>query len=215
MGEFYGYCRCSGTNQNVRYQVERMEQAGIPLDNVVTEFASGKKARPKLEALFARMQPGDTLVVTRLDRLGRSAIDLGRKGARIDEMGCHLRVLDQNVDTTVPMGRLIFHVLAAMAQFEREMIYERTQDGLASARARGVQIGRPGILSPVEIRAAAGMRDANEPVTAIAAKMNVSESTLRRALKHYDETQDFQRSVNAKIRNAGRKKDEGNDGNEE
>jgi hypothetical protein len=125
MGHLLGYARVSTTDQQPQLQVDALEHAGCY--RVFTETASGARPdRPVLEQVLDQLRPGDTLVVWKLDRLGRS-----------------LRPL---VDTTTPGGKLLFHVFAALAEFERGLIRERTSAGLAAARARGRRGGRPSVL---------------------------------------------------------------------
>lgn len=151
--------------------------------SIATDRASGKLAsRPVLERMLARLRPGATVVIWKLDRLGRSLRHLLEVVAHLEDRGVALRVLTEQIDTSTPDGKLVFHVFGALAEFERDLIRERTQAGLAAARARGRTGGRPTVLTAEKLRAAESMRAAGEPVAAIAKELGVSRATVYRAL---------------------------------
>lgn len=130
-----------------------------------------------------QLRPGDTLVVWRLDRLGRSIRHLIDQLQVLSEQGVGFRALQETIDTTSPGGRLVFHVFAALAEFERDLIRERTHAGLAAARARGRKGGRPPALSPDQVKAARRMYEQNEMTVAqIGAVLGVSRATIYRVL---------------------------------
>jgi DNA invertase Pin-like site-specific DNA recombinase len=176
-----GYARVSTDDQHVDAQVSRLMEAGC--DRVFRdEGVSGRKAsRPEWDKVLAYLRQGDILVAVKLDRFGRSTKHLLEVAAELETRGVGLRCLDQPIDTTTPVGKLLFTILAAVAQFEADLIRERTMDGLAAARARGNLGGRPVSYSPEQCRAAKALRaldtmSANE----IAAAVGVSRRTFYR-----------------------------------
>src|SRR5574338_1233398 len=145
-----GYARVSTGEQTLALQLDALNAAGC--GTVYEETASGAKAdRPVLAEVLAYLRPGDTLVVWRLDRLGRSLQHLIDVVAQLAERGIGFKSLTEQIDTTTPGGKLIFHVFGALAEFEREIIRERTQAGLQAARARGRQGGRPRSLDATKL----------------------------------------------------------------
>jgi len=142
VGHLLGYARVSTAEQNPDLQVDELTAVGC--FRVWTDQASGVlDRRPQLEEVLGQLRPGDTLVVWRLDRLGRSLRHLIDTVTRLDERGVGFRSLRESIDTTTAGGRLVFHLFGALAQFEREIIRDRTVAGLAAARARGRVGGRP------------------------------------------------------------------------
>src|SRR5215211_5367331 len=136
MGHLLGYARVSTADQQPQLQVDALERAGCY--RVFTETASGARSdRPVLEQVLDQLRRGDTLVVWKLDRLGRSLRHLVDTVTELAERGIGFRSLQEAIDTTTPGGKLVFHVFAALAEFERDLIRERTTAGLAAARARG------------------------------------------------------------------------------
>ena len=141
-----GYARVSTHEQNPALQTDALQQAGC--QKVFEDKISGAKAeRPGLAAALEYVRKGDTLLVWRLDRLGRSLQDLIEIVAGLEKRGVGFRSLQESMDTTTSGGRLIFHVFGALAEFERSLIRERTRAGLAAARARGRKGGRPKALN--------------------------------------------------------------------
>lgn len=178
-----GYARVSTSEQNVTGQTDALSAAGC--ERILSEAASGKHgaSRPVWDEALRHLRRGDTLVVTELSRLGRSSADLAALADRLDNDGVGLRILNLGADTTTPGGRLIFTVIGAVAQMERELLIERTQRGLAAARARGRAGGRPRKLDRKQVTAARAMRDAGTLTMAeIAAQLHVGRRTLYRAL---------------------------------
>ena len=138
----FGYVRCSTVDQDEVLQLDAMEAAGV--DRVFTDKASGAlESRPALDALLGQLRAGDTVVVWRLDRLGRSLRHLIDVMSDLDRRGVALASLRESIDTSTPGGRLVFHVFGALAEFERDLIRERTAAGLAAARARGDRVVAP------------------------------------------------------------------------
>jgi len=145
-----GYGRVSTADQNIDSQKDALLSSGA--DRIFLESASGvKRSRPQLELALSHLRPGDELMVTRLDRLARSAKDLFEISATLESSGVELRVIEQNIDTRTPEGRLFFTLVAGFAEFEHAMMSARTRDGLAAARARGRLGGRRPKLNGLQI----------------------------------------------------------------
>lgn len=177
-----GYARVSTQEQDPALQLDALTQAGC--DKVFTEKASGaQRDRPQLTAALEYMREGDTLVVWKLDRLARSLRQLIETVELLEERGIGFRSLTEAIDTTSPGGKLVFHIFASLAEFERGIIRERTKAGLAAARARGKMGGRPPALLQEDLAAAkALLRDPNITVEDAARRVGVSPSTLYRYL---------------------------------
>lgn len=151
---------------------------------IFEETASGSRSdRPQLAALLDYVRAGDTLVVWRLDRLGRSLKHLIETVTELESRGVAFRSIQENIDTTSSAGRLIFHVFGALAEFERDLIVDRTKAGLAAARERGSRPGRKPALSPDQIAVVRQMHAAgSHKIDAIAKVVGVSRATIYRAL---------------------------------
>jgi DNA invertase Pin-like site-specific DNA recombinase len=177
---FVGYARVSTRDQSPALQLEALTAAGC--DRVFREAASGaQRDRPELKAALDYLRPGDTLVVWKLDRLARSVRQLVETAANLQGRGIGLKVLTQQIDTASPGGRLVFHMFAAIAEFERELTLERTQAGLAVARAAGRRGGRKPALDQAGVkRAKAMLADPTITVEEVAHQMGVPVSTLYR-----------------------------------
>lgn len=184
-----GYGRVSTRDQHVDAQRDALESAGC--DQVFVDSASGKLAsRPGLEkALLSANRAGDQLVVTKLDRLGRSLENLIEVSKQLEAKGVDLVVLDQGIDTSTPVGKMFFHILGAIAEFEHALMSERTRDGLAAARARGRTGGQKPKLGPRQVRLARQMYEETGPdgkrahtVAEIAAEFGVTRPTIYRHL---------------------------------
>lgn len=182
VGELLGYSRISTVEQNSRLQTDALKAAGCY--RVFTDTASGAlDERRELAKLFDQARPGDTVVVWRLDRLGRSLRHLIDTVNALSERKVGFRSLTENIDTTTSGGKLVFHIFGALAEFERELIRERTQAGLAAARARGRNGGRPTVMPPDKVATARQMYDSKEyTVEAIAAVLGVSRASIYRHL---------------------------------
>lgn len=179
-----GYARVSTREQNLDGQVDVLSLAGC--EKVFTDHASGVLARrPALEGALEYVQAGDTLVVTKLDRLGRSVRDLIRLAERLQATGVELVAVSQGIDTSTAGGRLFFHVLAAIAEFEHDLVVERTRDGLAAARARGRRGGRKPKMTTTKVEQARLMHESRKyTVQEIADTLGVSRGTIYRYLKN-------------------------------
>ncbi|MDQ2729410.1 MAG: recombinase family protein [Actinomycetota bacterium] len=182
MGDLLGYSRVSTTDQKADLQADALTVAGCV--RVWTDKASGTlDRRPHLDQVLDHFRDGDTLVVWRLDRLGRSLRNLIATVNDLAAAGVGFRSLTEGIDTTTPAGLLVFHVFGALAQFEAALISERTAAGLAAARARGRTGGRPRAMTPEKLTVARQMYDSRQhTLDAIAATIEVSRSTLYRHL---------------------------------
>jgi len=176
-----GYARVSTADQHLDGQIADLSGAGA--ERIWAEKVSGGgRSRPELDRLLDHLRAGDVVVVTKYDRLSRSLQDLLSIVDLIRARGAGFRSLAEDIDTTTPAGRLVFHVFASIAQFERERIAERTREGLAAARKRGRIGGRPPALSQERRTAVQRMRDEEgRSVAELARLFNVSPNTIRRA----------------------------------
>jgi DNA invertase Pin-like site-specific DNA recombinase len=176
----YGYARVSTDGQSVDAQVKQLRAAGA--DKIFKETASGASSdRAQLRRALAKLESGDVLTVTRLDRLARSTRDLLNTLAQIADKGAGFRSLgDTWADTTTAHGRLMLTVLGGLAEFEHELIRARTGEGRERAVARGVKLGRKPKLTAHQRKEAIKRRDNGEPMREIARSYNVSHSTISR-----------------------------------
>lgn len=176
-----GYARVSTEDQHLDAQIEALRSAGA--ERVWSEKISGSKVRrPELDRLLDHLRPADVVIITKYDRLSRSLQDLLTIVEAISAKGAGFRSLAEDIDTTTPAGRLVFHVFASIAQFERERISERTKEGLAAARKRGKVGGRPPALSSERRAEVRRMRDEDgRGIAELARLFKVSPNTVRRA----------------------------------
>lgn len=176
-----GYARVSTGDQNLDLQERALRDAGVA--KIFTDKVSGAAAtRPGLDKALAALSQGDVLVVWRLDRLGRSLPHLISVVTGLGERGVGFRALHDNIDTTTAQGRLVFHMMGALAEFERALISERTQAGLRAAKARGERLGRRPALTPAQVAHARQLIEAGSRTTDVARTLNVGRATLYRAL---------------------------------
>jgi DNA invertase Pin-like site-specific DNA recombinase len=184
-----GYARVSTHEQTLNLQQDALQKAGC--HKLFTDTASGAKSERKgLDEVLAYVRKGDTLVVWRLDRLGRSLPHLIATMTDLEERGIGFKSLTENIDTTTSGGKLIFHIFGALAEFERNLIRERTTAGLTAARARGRKGGRPKALTPRQIRIAQSLYDdPKNSIAEICRTLKVSKATLYRSLKTGDRHQ--------------------------
>jgi DNA invertase Pin-like site-specific DNA recombinase len=172
-----GYARVSTDEQCLDLQLDALKAAGC--HQIYQEKASGKNTdRPELSNCLKALRPGDTLVVWKLDRLGRSLIDLVNIINILPERGVNFESLTEKLDTSSSTGQLIFHVFAAMADFERSVIKERTIAGLAAAKKKGRIGGRPRKLSPEKLNDARKMIESGMTFKTVAELFEVSKTTL-------------------------------------
>ena len=178
-----GYARVSTLQQDEALQRDALHAAGV--DRIYVDKASGKlESRPALDDLLTQARPGDTVVVWRLDRLGRSLKHLIETVGALEARGVAFVSLTEAIDTSTPGGRLIFHVFGALAEFERDLIRERTLAGLAAARARGRVGGRPTVWTPAKLSTAKAMHASGDyDVSSIAKVLGVSRASVYRALQ--------------------------------
>lgn len=178
MNQRIGYARVSTDDQHLDMQRDALKQAGCCV--IYEEAASGKNAvRPELEQCCKALRAGDTIVVWRLDRLGRSLPDLVQIVAELEQRGVGFESLTEKIETGSAAGKLVFHVFAALAEFERSLIRERTQAGLVAARARGRAGGRKPKLDDQQVREIkALLRDPDIQVAEVARRYGVSRTTL-------------------------------------
>jgi DNA invertase Pin-like site-specific DNA recombinase len=177
-----GYARVSTHDQTLALQQDALQKAGC--NKIFTDTASGAKAeRTGLDAALNCVRRGDTLVVWRLDRLGRSLPHLISTMTDLEERGIGFKSLTENIDTTTNGGKLIFHIFGALAEFERNLIRERTQAGLSAARAGGKRGGRPKALTGKQRSIARDLYEKRHSIAEICRTLKVSKATLYRALK--------------------------------
>lgn len=180
-----GYARVSTTDQNTALQTDALTVAGA--ERIYEESQSGaSRDRPELTRCIDTLRQGDTLIVWRLDRLGRSLKDLVAIIAELEGKGVGFRSITEAIDTTTAGGKLVFHIFGSLAEFERSMIQERTKAGLAAARARGRKGGRPPALSPDQVKKANAMlKDPTMTKTEVARHFQVTRATLNASISRY------------------------------
>jgi DNA invertase Pin-like site-specific DNA recombinase len=178
-----GYARVSTHDQTLNLQLDSLKQAGC--EKLFTDYISGTKAeRPGLADAMGHLRARDTLVVWRLDRLGRSLRHLIDTITGLEAQGIGFKSLQENIDTTTSSGKLIFHIFGSLAEFERDLIRERTQAGLEAARSRGRAGGRPKALSKGKAEVARRMyADKHNSVSEICKTLGISRMTLWRYVR--------------------------------
>lgn len=183
----FGYARVSTHEQILDLQIDALKAAGC--ERIYQEKASGSKAeRPELMRMLDQLRTGDTVIIWKLDRLGRSLAHLIKLVSDLEDQGVGLLSLNDPIDTTTPQGRLVFRIFASLAEFERDIIRERTMAGVASARRRGRLLGRPkGLTKNAEQKARLAeslYKDENFSVEQIARELHISKTTLYKYLRH-------------------------------
>jgi len=175
-----GYARVSTADQNPDHQVDALRRAGVAAKDIYVDHASGAKAsRPELDNILRILRDGDTLKITRLDRLGRSVLHLVTLGAELRDRGVGLHVIEQGIDTSTAEGRAMFGMLSVLAELQRELIIANTRDGLAAARLRGRKGGRRPRLNAEQAVLAQQLYDAGErTVQQIADLFGVPRTTV-------------------------------------
>jgi DNA invertase Pin-like site-specific DNA recombinase len=178
-----GYARVSTNEQNLNLQRDALLKAGVSAKNIFTDTITGtKEERPGLSQALSHLREGDTLVVWRLDRLGRSLKHLIETVTVLKQQGIAFQSITENIDTSAATGQLVFHIFGALAEFERNLINERTMAGLEAARARGRSGGRPRLKSGAGKVAMAKKlyRDRTLSIPEICKTLNISKATLYR-----------------------------------
>lgn len=179
----YGYARVSTDGQDHALQIDALVAAGVPANRIIEETASGAKARPFLTELSDNLESGDSLIVWKLDRIGRRASEIITLIDDLTARNVRLVILTLGLDTATPIGRMVVTILAGIAAFEREQTLERIQAGVQAAQARGVHTGRPHALTVHQRAEANRMRAAGDSLGKIAAQFNVSRMCVQRATK--------------------------------
>lgn len=177
-----GYARVSTDEQNTDLQLDALKRAGCR--RIYTDKGQGgaKRSRPQLDKCLADLKPGDVLTVWKLDRLGRSLSHLVAVLEDLNGRGVAFRSLTEAIDTSNAAGRLLGHVIAALAEFERALITERTRAGIRAAKRRGVKLGRKPALSAEQVAHARKLVDAGDSPGDVARLLGVARSTLYKAL---------------------------------
>ncbi len=176
-----GYARVSSTGQSLEVQLEKLNQAKC--DRIYQEKRSGRTAdRPEFQSCMNYLREGDTLIITRLDRLARSVFHLAQLSKRFQSEGIDLLVLDQNIDTSTSTGRLMFNMLASIAEFENDLRTERQAEGIAKAKENGVKFGRPAKVTDTKKQEIYSRRLAGATIGQLAKEFKLGEATIYRAL---------------------------------
>lgn len=178
-----GYARVSTVGQDLSLQLDALQEAGATRIFDDHGVSGAKTERPGLTEALRFLREGDTLIVWKLDRLGRSMTHLLQTVADLEKRGVGFRSLTENIDTTTPTGRLVFHIFGALGEFERDLIRERTNAGLAAAAARGRKGGRPVVVTPERIARARQLIASGLTVREAAARVKIGKTALYAALK--------------------------------
>lgn len=185
MSRLVGYTRVSTVEQDHALQRHDLEKLGVT--EIFSDTTSGANPkRPGLKKALEAIEKGDTLVVWRLDRLGRSMRQLIDTVEEIQKRGAHLKSVNEAIDTSTATGRMLLHVLGALAEFERETIRERVTAGMAAAKRDGRHVGRPQSMRPDMVAVARGMLGEGKSWQEVSRLFSVSPSTLSRALRRHD-----------------------------
>lgn len=187
-----GYARCSTDDQNLDWQIDALNAQGC--ECIFQEkFTGTRKDRPELLRMMDMLRQGDTIIICELTRLSRSVKDLFDLVEQIEKAGANIRSLKEPwLDTTTPQGRLLFTIFSGVSQFERDLIHERTMEGLASARARGRMGGRPPKDKKLIEQALTLYDSRNYPVSEITSTTGVSRRTLYKYINRRKEEQEKQ-----------------------
>lgn len=190
MSRIFAYARVSTVDQEPENQIREIEAAGFFIEphRIITETVSGSRAiaqRNGFSKLLYKMEKGDVLVVTKLDRLGRDAVDVSMTVEKLEKMGVRVHCLALGgVDLTSSAGKMTMNVINAVAQFERDLLIERTQSGLSRAKSQGKKLGRPSALSTEEKYLVREKIENGDTVSAIAREFNTSRQTIMRIREH-------------------------------
>ena len=179
-----GYARASTSDPNLDLQINALKEAGVLEENIFRDTISGTRSDcPGLIECLKALREGDTLIVWRLDRLGRSVRGIVETLEFLKKQGVELNVLTEAIDTRTPTGQFTLHILAAMAQMERDLIIERTLAGQKAARARGVEMGRPSTMTPNRVEKAQALLGQGWSKARVAKEIGVSRATVYNWLK--------------------------------
>jgi DNA invertase Pin-like site-specific DNA recombinase len=178
-----GYARVSTSSQNLENQIDQLKEAGC--EKIFSEKKSGKNKadRKQFNIMMDFVREGDILFITKLDRLARSVIDLQNIAKSLEDKNVDLKVIQQNIDTTTPAGRLLFTMLGAIAEFERDLINERVKEGIEAAKKKGVQFGRKAILNAKEKNFIYKEHEKGKSVAWLSKFLHVARNTIYRAIK--------------------------------
>ena len=183
-----GYARVSSSGQSLAVQLDKLSEAGCT--EVFQEKRSGLTAqRPALKECLRFVRKGDVLVITRLDRLARSTLDLHKIVQELDDRGVGFRVLDQPIDTTTKEGRLMFSIIASIAQFETELRKERQMEGIEKAKENGVKFGRQAVLSDDQVAEMRSKRDSGILIKNLMSEYGLSKASVYRLLQGHSAKQ--------------------------
>jgi DNA invertase Pin-like site-specific DNA recombinase len=178
-----GYARVSTTSQVLDRQIDALTSAGVPPELIYTDKISGAKDdRPGMTDLLKYLREGDTVVVSSLDRLGRSLTGILSVVETFKDRGVTLRSIKESIDTSTDVGLMLLGIFGTLAEYERSLINERAADARAAAKARGKQTGRPRVMKPDQVALARRMRESGESVSTICGALKVSRATLYRML---------------------------------
>jgi DNA invertase Pin-like site-specific DNA recombinase len=177
---WHGYARVSTDDQDLRMQIEALTRAGVEPDRIYQDKASGKSVkRTGLQDMLAHVRGGEGIMVWRFDRLSRSIRDLIMLFDDLEARGIQLKSIHEQLDTTTPMGRLMFQLAGILAEFERNLIAERTRLGMETAKRRGTRFGPKPRLTEAKLQRAIVMLRSGQPVGVVARRMGVANVTLR------------------------------------
>lgn len=178
----FGYARVSTSQQSLEAQTHALEQAGVQPRRIFTDKASGKdNEREGLNLLKLKVETGDIILITKLDRLGRDTADMIQLIKEFETMGVAIRFLEDGISTEGVMGKMVVTILAAVAQAERQRILERTNEGRYEARKKGIRFGRKPFINHATVIA---LRQSGLGATEISKKLNIGRSTVYKILKH-------------------------------
>ncbi|WP_010304139.1 recombinase family protein [Candidatus Odyssella thessalonicensis] len=184
MTVYVGYARVSSQGQSLDIQRDKLKHC----PKIFEEKKSGTTSdRPELKRCLEYVREGDTLVITKLDRLARSTLDLCNIADELQRKNVALQVIDQNINTNDATGRLLFNMLGAIAQFETEIRAERQADGISKALEKGVKFGRKYVLTPKDVEELKHAREAGETISSLMRKFRLSKSTVYRYLRKVPE----------------------------
>lgn len=178
-----GYVRVSTREQNEDLQIAALKKEGCEMTFIDKGVSGAKTSRPELDKMLTHLRRGDALVIWKLDRLGRSLKHLIEMGTMLQEKGIDLISCTEKIDTTTPMGKLMFHFMAALAEFERDLIRESTNAGLVAARERGHLGGRPQKLTSKQVTTAQRLYNAGTDIETICKTVGCGKTTLYRYIQ--------------------------------